>query len=50
MRGVPGQAEAHCPAVAELEETMTNTELMNLQTALEAKRLELAAQLSGRIR
>ena len=29
---------------------MTNTELMNLKTALEAKRLELAAQLRGRIR
>ena len=29
---------------------MTNTELMNLKAALEAKRLELAAQLSGRIR
>src|SRR6266545_3263317 len=29
---------------------MTNTELMNLKAALEAKRLELAYQLSGRIR
>jgi hypothetical protein len=34
MRGVPGQAEAQCPAVAELEETTTNTELMNLKAAL----------------
>ena len=29
---------------------MTNTEVMNLKAALEAKRLELAAQLSRRIR
>ena len=29
---------------------MTNTELMNLKAALEAKRLELAARFSGRIR
>lgn len=29
---------------------MTNTELTNLKAALEAKRLELAAQLQGRIR
>ena len=29
---------------------MTNTELMNLKTALEAKRLELATRLRGRIR
>jgi DnaK suppressor protein len=29
---------------------MTNTELMNLKAALEAERLELAAQFSGRIR
>ena len=29
---------------------MTNTELMDLKAALEAKRLELAAQLGGRIR
>ena len=29
---------------------MTNTEVMNLKAALEAKRLELAGQLSGRIR
>jgi hypothetical protein len=37
------------PAVAELD-IMTNTELMDVKAALEAKRLELAAQLSGRIR
>ena len=29
---------------------MTNPELMNLKAALEVKRLELAGQLSGRIR
>ena len=29
---------------------MTNTKLVNLKAALDAKRLELAAQLSGRIR
>ena len=29
---------------------MTNTELMDVKAALGAKRLELAAQLSGRIR
>ena len=29
---------------------MTNTELMNLKAALEAKQMELAAQLRGRVR
>ncbi len=35
--------------MAELE-IITNTELMDLKAPLEAKRLELAAQFSGRIR
>ena len=29
---------------------MTNTELMNLKAALEAKQMELAAQLRGRVK
>ena len=49
--GLLGTAEmtTHGPAALLSGETMTNTELMNLKGSLEAKRLELVAQLRARV-